>query len=134
MLKLIWNPEVNNSGTIDGFVDPELTLPPMELLAEFLRAVAPSTDVKGAGATIYGKRGLKINDLYPVGNYALRIAFSDGHDAGIYPYDYLRFLGENKFSEMRQYLQQVRTARRSREPPVKRAKAVKPKPLSSNQG
>merc|ERR1711916_323928 len=59
------------------------------IFAELLRAEAPSTDVKGAGVLVYGKRGIRIEDVVVVGNYALRIAFSDGHDAGIFPYGYL---------------------------------------------
>jgi DUF971 family protein len=100
--------------------------------AEFLRARAPSTDVLGSpNVLIYGKRGLYIKELYPVGSYAIRIIFSDGHDAGIFPYAFLRELGETKFANYRLYIKQLREARKIRDAPVKRAKSSLPRPLSA---
>ena len=95
------------------------------LSAELLRSHAPSTDVTGVrGIVIYGKRGVTIRDLYVVGNYAVRIQFSDGHDAGIFPYGYLWELcgagvGGDKFAIMRKYITDLRRARKDRPPPIK---------------
>ncbi|RNF24467.1 Myb domain protein 40 [Trypanosoma conorhini] len=86
-------------------------------LAEFLRAFSPSTDVVGADVLIYGRRGITITDVIPVGNYALRIVFSDGHSGGIYPYDYLFHLGREKYAHMRAYIRRLRAKRKSRDPP-----------------
>ncbi|KEG13220.1 Myb domain protein 40 [Trypanosoma grayi] len=87
------------------------------LLAEFLRAYSPSTDVIGADALVYGRRGIIITDVIPVGNYALRIVFSDGHSGGIYPYEYLLDLGRHKYARMREYIRRLRAKRKSRDPP-----------------
>lgn len=90
-------------------------------LAEYLRAYTPSTD--GQYGTphhpIYGRRGLTITDVYPIGNYALRISFSDGHTGGIYSYEYLYFLTApgTKYMMMRAYLADLRRKRKSRDPP-----------------
>lgn len=89
-------------------------------LAEYLRAFTPSTDgVFGTDRVVYGRRGVKINDMMPVGGYAVRIRFSDGHDAGIYPYDYLYHLTsrEHKFRLMRDYIRTLRKQKKSRNPP-----------------
>lgn len=89
-------------------------------LAEFLRVYTPSTD--GSFCTdrvVYGKRGVRITGLTPIGNYALRISFSDGHDAGIYSYDYLFHLTgkEHKYRLMREYIRSLRAQRKLRDPP-----------------
>ncbi|KAF8304519.1 hypothetical protein C4B63_43g178 [Trypanosoma cruzi] len=86
-------------------------------LAEFLRAYSPSTDVIGSDVLIYGRRGITITDVIPVGNYALRIVFSDGHSGGIYPYEYLFHLGCEKYSRMREYIRRLRAKHKSRDPP-----------------
>eukprot|EP00796_Vickermania_ingenoplastis_P010080 gene10080-7050_t len=89
-------------------------------LAEYLRVYTPSTD--GTFATdrvVYGRRGVTIKDFTPIGNYAVRISFSDQHDAGIYSYDYLYHLTcpEHKFRLMREYIRTLRAQRKSRTPP-----------------
>nr|CCC93295.1 conserved hypothetical protein [Trypanosoma congolense IL3000] len=89
----------------------------MRFLAEFLRAYSPSTDVVGSDVLIYGRRGLTITDVIPVGGYALRIVFSDGHAGGIYPYEYLFHLGNHKYAKMREYIRRLREKRKSRDPP-----------------
>jgi DUF971 family protein len=71
-----------------------------ELPAEFLRVLSPSAEVKGHGpgqrVTVGGKKDVRILRLELVGNYAVRIVFDDGHDTGLYGWDYLRELGENR--------------------------------------
>lgn len=64
-----------------------------EWTAEKLRVESPSAEVQGhhpsQKITLLGKQNVKILKLEPVGNYALRIVFDDGHDTGIYTWDYL---------------------------------------------
>jgi DUF971 family protein len=63
------------------------------LTAELLRVESPSAEVQGHGAgqktTPVGKRNVRITTITPVGNYAIRIGFDDGHDTGIYSWDLL---------------------------------------------
>lgn len=123
-LTLEWDDPQHSAGAFDGLLSlPKDRLGSTTLSAELLRVCAPSTDVKGSPHLVMsGKRGLQIKDLYPVGNYALRIVFSDGHDAGIFPYGYLLYLGRNRFAEGRRYIRQLRGAKRSRNPPAPRAR------------
>lgn len=64
------------------------------LPAEFLRVWSPSAEVRGHGAadrkTVGGKRNVLITALEPIGNYAVRVVFSDGHDTGLYGWPLLR--------------------------------------------
>ena len=66
------------------------------LTAEKLRVQSPSAEVRGHGGArppaLTGKERVKITRLEPVGNYALRIVFDDGHDSGLYSWDYLKEL------------------------------------------
>ncbi len=66
------------------------------LAAEYLRVESPSAEVRNHGGPkviVAGKEDVKINGLEPVGNYAVRIGFDDGHDSGLYSWDYLYTLG-----------------------------------------
>jgi DUF971 family protein len=67
------------------------------LAAEYLRVESPSAEVQGHGAgqkqIVKGKEAVTIAALEPVGNYAVRIRFDDGHDTGLYSWDYLHELG-----------------------------------------
>jgi DUF971 family protein len=71
-----------------------------DLPAEYLRVESPSAEVKGHGAgqevTVAGKRHVTIKQIEPVGNYAVRLTFSDGHSTGIYAWDYLAMLGRER--------------------------------------
>ena len=64
-----------------------------------LRVLSPSAEVQGHSPeeriTVGGKRNVAIREVIPVGNYAIRIAFDDGHDTGIYTWTYLADLGRN---------------------------------------
>lgn len=90
-------------------------------LAEYLRAYTPSTDgsLGNQSITIYGRRGITITDIIPIGSYALRLVFSDGHSGGIYSYEYLYHLTgpEHKYRLMRQYVNELQVRRKSRNPP-----------------
>jgi DUF971 family protein len=78
------------------------------LPAELLRVLSPSAEVQGHSpeqrVTVAGKKNVSILRLEPVGNYAVRIVFDDGHDTGLYVWDYLRELGENKDARWQEYL------------------------------
>ena len=67
------------------------------LTAEYLRVESPSAEVQGHGGgqkiTLAGKSGVNIIAIEPVGNYAVRLIFDDGHDTGIYTWDYFSELG-----------------------------------------
>ncbi len=76
--------------------------------AEYLRVRSPSAEVQGHSAeqrkTIGGKRNVKILDVAPVGNYAVRLQFDDMHDTGIYTWRYLRDLGATATENFDAYL------------------------------
>jgi len=78
------------------------------LPAELLRVLSPSAEVQGHSpeqrVTVPGKKNVRILRLEPVGNYAVRIVFDDGHDTGLYVWAYLRDLGENQDARFRSYL------------------------------
>ena len=78
------------------------------LAAEYLRVESPSAEVRGHGGEakkiVTGKQDVKIAALEPVGNYAVRIGFDDGHDSGLYSWDYLFKLGAEKDRIWAEYL------------------------------
>jgi len=78
------------------------------LPAEYLRVESPSAEVQGHAPDqrqiVGGKRHVKINGLEPVGNYAVRILFEDGHDTGLYSWDYLHQLGRDRPQLWNRYL------------------------------
>ncbi len=67
------------------------------LSAEYLRVESPSAEVQGHGAstrvTVSGKKNIGISDIQPVGRYAVRLVFDDGHDTGLFSWEYLYQLG-----------------------------------------
>jgi len=87
---------------------------------EFLRVYSPSAEVRGHGPgqeTLQtGKRDVDITGLEPVGSYAVQPQFSDGHNTGIYSWDYLYGLGENHDALWREYLDRLDAAGASRDP------------------
>jgi DUF971 family protein len=86
---------------------------------EFLRVYSPSAEVRGHGQgqeTLQtGKRNVEITALDQVGNYAVQPRFSDGHDTGIYSWDYLFWLGAHKDKLWDDYLQRLEAAGFTRE-------------------
>jgi len=82
-----------------------------ELSAEYLRIESPSAEVKGHGpgqaVTVPGKRNVVISSIEPVGNYAVRLVFSDGHDTGLYSWDYLLRLGREQATLWQAYLDRL---------------------------
>ena len=81
---------------------------PVLLTAEMLRVMSPSAEVQGHSpdqrVTVARKRSVKIKELKPVGNYAARIVFDDGHDTGLYSWSYLRTLVEERDKRWAEYL------------------------------
>jgi DUF971 family protein len=94
------------------------------LPAELLRVESPSAEVMGHGPgqkqIVAGRRDVGIMALEPVGNYAIRIKFDDLHDTGIYSWQYLRFLGENRERIWQEYLAALESRGLSRDPRAKR--------------
>jgi DUF971 family protein len=86
---------------------------------EFLRVYSPSAEVRGHGpgqeVLQVGKRDVTIKEVEPVGHYAIRPTFSDGHDTGIYSWDYLYELGEQQDEMWRRYLERMEEAGASRD-------------------
>ena len=87
--------------------------------AEFLRVYSPSAEVRGHGRgqekLQTGKRGVLIEDISPAGNYALKIRFSDGHDSGLFDWDYLYRLGSDREAMWQDYLARLAAAGASRD-------------------
>lgn len=86
---------------------------------ELLRVYSPSAEVRGHGPgqeiLQTGKRNVEMLEIEPVGNYAIRPAYSDGHDTGIYSWDYLFWLGAHQDYLWDQYLTNLEAAGFTRE-------------------
>jgi len=87
---------------------------------EFLRVHSPSAEVRGHGpgqeVLQAGKKEVDIARVEPVGSYAIQLCFSDGHETGIYSWDFLYQLGEEQDPMWRRYLERMEQAGASREP------------------
>lgn len=85
--------------------------------AEFLRVLSPSAEVRGHGRPVLvsHKRDVSILQILPVGLYAVKIIFDDGHNSGIYSWHYLRQLHEQHDSLWQDYLQRLTAANSNRE-------------------
>src|SRR5438045_7013014 len=92
---------------------------------ELMRINSPSAEVQGHGpgqeVLQTGKRDVDIVDLQPVGNYAVQPTFSDGHDTGIFSWDYLYFLGSQQDELWRKYEQRLHEAGVDRDAPMQAA-------------
>jgi DUF971 family protein len=88
------------------------------LPAEYLRVESPSAEVQGHAASqkqiVAGKHRVKIEKVDPIGNYAARIRFDDGHDTGLYSWDYLYELGRDQDKKWPEYLSALRSKGLSR--------------------
>jgi DUF971 family protein len=91
-----------------------------ELSAEYLRVFSPSAEVQGHGGgeslLVDGKSGVAIDRIEPVGRYAIRLVFDDGHDTGLYTWPILYELGLSHESNWRRYLTRLEEAGLSRDP------------------
>ena len=100
------------------------------LSAEYLRVLSPSAEVQGhtpeQARIPVGKRDVSIVGIEPVGLYALKIIFSDGHDSGYYDWDYLRKLAVEKDLLWQNYLTRLSELGASRDPNDPRNEPFKP--------
>ena len=92
---------------------------------EYLRVHSPSAEVKGHGPgqeTLQtGKEDVQISAVEPVGHYAVRLVFDDGHNTGLYTWPYLRELGDNMESNWQAYLDRLKAAGYAHKKPEKPA-------------
>ena len=88
------------------------------LPAEFLRVHSPSAEVQGHGQPIlqFGKLGVGLSKVEAAGQYALKLTFDDGHDSGLFTWDYLYQLSLRQEQLWTNYLEQLRAAGKSRDP------------------
>jgi DUF971 family protein len=99
---------------------------------ELLRVYSPSAEVRGHGpgqeVLQVGKREVGIDTIEPVGHYGLQPRFTDGHDTGIFGWDYLHWLGTHQSKLWKEYLDRLKKAHASRDPapatPAKPTEAV----------
>jgi DUF971 family protein len=89
---------------------------------ELMRVYSPSADVQGHGpgqeVLQTGKREVDLTALEPVGNYAVQPTFSDGHDTGLFSWDYLYFLGSQQDDLWKKYESRLAEAGTSRDAPM----------------
>jgi len=101
-----------------GFADGKVFRIPFELM----RVYSPSAEVQGHGpgqeVLQTGKREVGINELEPVGNYGVKPVFTDGHDSGIFSWDYLYFLGTQQDDLLRDYQRRLEEAGVDRDAPM----------------
>ena len=94
----------------------------MTLPAELLRVYSPSAEVRGHSESERvlqtGKKHVGITAIEPVGNYAIRIVFDDGHDTGIYSWAFLRDLAQNQESFWQRYMSELDEKNASRLPAI----------------
>ena len=85
-----------------------------ELSCEYLRVFSPSADVKGHGpgqeVLQVGKENVNIENIEPVGNYAVKLIFDDGHNTGLYSWSYLYELGMEQDNNWMDYLDRLKEA------------------------
>ncbi|WP_043529350.1 gamma-butyrobetaine hydroxylase-like domain-containing protein [Litchfieldella xinjiangensis] len=90
------------------------------LSVEYLRVFSPSAEVRGHGADTavlqVGKKDVGLKDITPVGRYAIKLSFDDGHDSGLYSWAYLFELIIRRERNWADYLRRLEEAGASREP------------------
>ncbi len=88
------------------------------LPAEFLRVHSPSAEVQGHGKPIlqFGKIGVGLTKVEPAGQYALKLTFDDGHDSGLFTWEYLYQLGVRQDDLWNDYLAELKAAGKTRDP------------------
>ena len=92
-----------------------------EMSAEYLRVTSPSAEVQGHTAaekrTVGGKRQVLVTAVEPVGHYAVKLVFDDGHDSGLFTWDYLHELGAEYEAKWAHYLGELDVKGLSRDVP-----------------
>lgn len=90
-----------------------------DLPFEYLRVFSPSAEVRGHGpgqeVLQIGKENVRIESIEPVGNYALRFFFDDGHSTGLYTWEYLYELGRNQAAKWQDYLGRLKAVGHDRQ-------------------
>ncbi len=85
-----------------------------QLPCEYLRVFSPSAEVRGHGpgqeVLQTGKEDVNINAIEPMGHYAVKLVFDDGHDSGIYDWNYLFDLGAHYTQKWQDYLERLKAA------------------------
>lgn len=101
-----------------------------QLSAEYLRVESPSAEVRGHGpgeeVLQHGKANVRIERIESAGRYALQLYFDDGHNTGIYSWDYLRQLWDEREARWQHYLERLRAAGRTRDPEVQVVRFIDP--------
>lgn len=96
------------------------------LQAEYLRVLSPSAEVRGhgggGGELPAGKIDVSLTEIHAVGHYGVQLVFDDGHDSGIYSWQYLRDLCVNQHALWQDYLDRLRIAGLTRDPHVQTLK------------
>jgi len=91
-----------------------------DLPLEYLRVFSPSAEVQGHGVgqeiLVHGKLFVNLKSIEPVGNYAIKLIFDDGHDSGLYTWRYLYELALNHPKNWKAYLARLDKASQKREP------------------
>jgi DUF971 family protein len=95
-----------------------------DLPAEYLRVLSPSAEVQGHSkeqrVTVGGKIDVAVTAVDPVGNYAVRLTFSDGHNSGLFSWSYLRKLGQERAVLWSEYLAELKARGLDRQSPGQR--------------
>jgi DUF971 family protein len=103
-----------------------------ELPCEYLRVFSPSAEVRGhtggEPTLVPGKRNVAIQQVDPVGSYAVRLVFDDGHSTGLYSWDVLEDLGANQSKYWARYLERLAEHGLSRDSEVTKLSALPPAP------
>ena len=103
-----------------------------ELPCEYLRVFSPSAEVRGhtggEPTVVPGKRTVGIDKVEPVGSYAVRLVFDDGHNTGLYSWDVLEDLGTNQQRYWTRYLERLAEHGLSRDSAVTKLSALPPAP------
>ncbi|MBE65607.1 MAG: 1-(5-phosphoribosyl)-5-((5-phosphoribosylamino)methylideneamino)imidazole-4-carboxamide isomerase [Gammaproteobacteria bacterium] len=107
----------------------------LEFSSEFLRVHSPSAEVRGHGkgqeVLQTGKRLVKLKNVEPVGNYAVKLEFDDGHNTGIFSWDYLISIGRDKKTLWDDYLLKLQQAGKTRDPSPPDMQIIEIKPLKN---
>jgi DUF971 family protein len=109
-----------------------------ELPLEYLRVFSPSAEVRGHGGgeptLVPGKRNVAVEKVEPVGNYAVRLTFDDGHNTGLYSWDVLEDLGANRDRYWAHYLERLAQHGLTRDSEVTKLSALPPAPRKWTPG
>lgn len=106
-----------------------------QLPAEYLRVFSPSAEVQGHGNPIlqFGKKNVKLIKIEPAGQYALKLTFDDGHDTGLYSWDYLYKLATEQQILWNEYIDKLNEQAKSRDPAESVVHLIMPTSIEKNK-